>query len=158
MRRRRALGVLLVAWLAGCGPGTPATPAATAPGVPEALRELPTTTIRLGDTSLFVAVAETTDARRRGLMGVDDLGTLDGLLFTYPGPVVTTFHMRGVPIPLDIAFFDADGRLLDVVRMAVCTTDSCPSYEAPGPLRWAIETEAGGLSGLPGDARLSLAP
>jgi uncharacterized membrane protein (UPF0127 family) len=63
-----------------------------------------------------------------------------------------------VPIPLDIAFFDADGHLLGVTRMDPCPAEPCPTYPAPGPIRWAIETEAGDLSDLASAARLSLEP
>lgn len=155
MHRHRALGMLLAASFAACAPGATPHPSGAA-DVPEALRGLPTATVALDGARLNVAVAETADARRRGLMGVDDLGSLDGLLFSYPGPTVTSFHMRGVPIALDIAFFDAAGRLLAVLPMTVCPADPCPSYEAPGPFRWAIETEAGGLSNLDAETRLSL--
>jgi uncharacterized protein len=158
VHRRRILGAVLAACLAGCSSGA-ATPLPTGdPGVPEALRALPTTTVDLAGRTLRVAVADTTEARRQGLMGIADLGSLDGMLFAYAGPVLNSFHMRDVPIPLDIAFFDADGRLLAVVAMAVCPADPCPTYEAPAPFRWAIETEAGGLSGLAPDARLSVPP
>jgi uncharacterized membrane protein (UPF0127 family) len=122
------------------------------------LRGLATTTVRIDGRSLRVAVAESPESRRQGLMGVDDLGSLDGLLFSYAAPIGATFHMRGVPIPLDIAFFDGDGRLLAVLRMAVCEAEPCRSYTAPAPIRWAIETEVGGLSDVGAGARLSLEP
>lgn len=150
-------GVLAVS-VAGCGEVLTASPARSQAAIPTDLRDLPTTTIGLGGRSLYVAVAGTFEARRRGLIGVDDLGALDGLLFEYPAPIDTAFHMQGVPIPLDIAFFDGAGTLLDVRRMAPCEADPCPSYRAPAPIRWAIETEAGGLAGLGPGTRLSLAP
>jgi uncharacterized membrane protein (UPF0127 family) len=116
--------------------------------VPESLRGLDRTTVTLDDRALVVAVAETSDARRRGLMGVADLGALDGLLFVYATPAPAAFHMRGVPVPLDIAFFDADGRVLEVRTMPVCHAEPCPTYATPGPIAWALETEAGGLAGI----------
>ncbi|NJD29967.1 MAG: DUF192 domain-containing protein [Chloroflexi bacterium] len=144
-----------------CGPmatGEPSPSSEPGGAVPVALQALPTTTIRLDEQPLHVAVADTPDARRRGLTGVGDLGSLDGLLFVYPAPTDTTFHMRGVPIPLDLAFFDAGGRWLATLPMAVCEAEPCPSYRAPGPFRWAVETEAGGLAGLGPGTTLSLAP
>lgn len=146
-RPARWAGWLLAVLIAGCGGGASTTGPAS-PVIPGTLRELGTTTVQLGDRELWVAVADTPDARHRGLTGVADLGPLDGLLFVYPEPVEATFHMLGVPVPLDIAFFDAAGRALAVVRMAVCDTQPCPLYPSPGPIRWALEAEAGGLAEL----------
>lgn len=146
-RPARAAGWLLALLVAGCAGGGPST-APTSPVVPVTLRALETTTMQLGDRQLRVAVADTPDARGRGLIGVADLGPLDGLLFTYPEPVEATFHMQGVPVPLDIAFFDAAGRALAVVRMEPCEAQPCPLYRSPGPIRWALEAEAGGLADL----------
>jgi len=152
---RLILAVLATGMLAGCLSSAPSVPAEA---IPESLRGHTITTVALGGRTLRVAVAETNDARQRGLMGVADLGPLDGLLFAYPAPVETSFHMRNVPIPLDIAFFDAEGRLMAVVAMAVCEGEPCPSYPSPGPIRWALETPAGDLAGLDPKAQLSLEP
>jgi uncharacterized membrane protein (UPF0127 family) len=84
----------------------------------------------------------------RGLMGVDDLGSLDGMLFEYPEPSRSRFWMRDVRFALDVAFFDADGRLLAQVAMPLCldapsSSGTCPTYSSPAPFSWALETEAG---------------
>lgn len=147
--------VLAIGLLASC---TSSGSDAPAEAIPDSLRGLPVTTVALGGRTLRVAVAETNDARQRGLMGVADLGALDGLLFAYSAPVETSFHMRDVPIALDIAFFDAEGRPVAVIEMAVCEGEPCPSYRSPAPFRWAIEAPAGDLVGLAADARLSLGP
>jgi len=155
--RRPTLGAaaLAAAVLAGCASAAPSDSSAT---VPDSLRGLALTTASLDGRRLVVAVADTNAARQRGLMGVADLGSLDGLLFSYPAAVETSFHMLDVPIPLDIAFFAPDGRLEAVLAMAVCEAEPCPSYRSPAPFRWALEAPAGDLAGLDTGARLSLDP
>lgn len=113
------------------------------------------TEITVGTTPLLVAVADDPHLRSSGFIGVDDIGDLDGVLFTWGGEVVEpSFHMRGVPIPLDLAFFGADAVLLDVVAMSVCVAEPC-AYEPPGPFVYALETPAGTVTFDPG-ARLEL--
>src|SRR5687767_1953188 len=116
-----AAGALALA-LAGCAPDAPGAPGSTNPdsSVPPMLAGLSLTTVTVGSQELMVAVAETPDARSRGLAGTADLGPLDGMLFVYPEPVETGFFMRGVVMPLDIAFVGPDRRVLDVLTMPIC--------------------------------------
>jgi uncharacterized membrane protein (UPF0127 family) len=100
-----------------------------------------------------VAVADTPVLRFQGLRGIADLGGLDGMLFSFPEDATAAFTMRGTLIPLDIAFFAADGTPVDRLEMVPCNADPCPSYRAAGPYRYALETPAGGFTGI-GDLRL----
>jgi len=131
---------------------------AGAHGVPAALRSLGLADLRLGSRAYVVAVADSPDEWARGLAGVADLGPLDGLLFAFPEPVEAAFFMKGATIPLDIAFFAADGRCLSVQSMPLCAADPCPTYRAPAPYRWALETPAGELAGVAVGALLELEP
>ena len=92
------------------------------------LAGLELTTVGIGPRVFTVAVADTPFARSRGLAGSDDLGPIGGLLFVYPEPVEHTFFMRGVRMPLDIAYVGADHRVLAVRTMPLCPTDPCPTY------------------------------
>lgn len=104
------------------------------------------TTISIDNRELTVAVADTPKARRRGLMGITDLGELDGMLFVFHSEVRASFWMKDTLIPLDIAFFDAEGLAVDRLRMEPCTVEECPRYNAAGPYRYAVEAPAGDLS------------
>ncbi len=110
------------------------------------LPSFPSTTISIDNRELTVAVADTPQARRRGLMGITDLGELDGMLFAFDSEVRAWFWMKDTLIPLDIAFFDAEGLAVDRLRMEPCTADPCPTYNAAGPYRFAVEAPAGDLS------------
>lgn len=103
----------------------------------------------LSGEAISVAVADTPDLRRRGLMGVTDLGDLDGMLFRFDGEVTVAFTMRDTLIPLDIAFFDAAGVEVDRLSMVPCRAEPCPTYRAGAPFSSALEVPAGALPGPP---------
>jgi hypothetical protein len=95
-----------------------------------------------------VAIADDSDERARGLMAVDDLGDLDGMLFVFDGPASVAFWMKNALSPLDIAFFGADARLTEVMTMPVCDADPCPTYRSSRPALYALEAPAGELAAL----------
>ncbi|HSG80494.1 MAG TPA: DUF192 domain-containing protein [Acidimicrobiia bacterium] len=105
-------------------------------------------TIDVSGRSWIVAVADDANERYRGLRQVADLGDLDGMLFVYDEDSTSTFGMFTVPIPLEIAWFDAEGRLVDRATMAACPVNPCVSYEAADAYRYAVETVEGGFDGL----------
>ena len=94
---------------------------------------------------MVVAVANTPETRTQGLMGVTELGGLDGMLFVFEADSESGFWMRDTLIPLDIAFFAFDRIFVDKLTMVPCTTDDCPLYHATGPYRYAIEAPEGDL-------------
>mgnify|MGYP001817915683 CR=1 FL=1 len=104
--------------------------------------------IEVGDETWPVALADTADLRRQGLMGVTDLGGLRGMLFSWPDDTTGGFWMKDTLIPLDIAFFAADGSLVDLLSMVPCEADPCPSYRPSGSYRSALEVPAGGFAGV----------
>lgn len=101
-----------------------------------------------------VAVAETPDELSRGLMGVEDLSPLDGMLFVYDAERLVSHWMKDTLIPLDIAFFDNAGSLVSVASMETCLDGNCPSYASERPARYAVEVPLGGFATLSLDARL----
>ncbi len=137
--RSMATQLLALAFVAATVGGCTASAASTLAG-------LTPTTISIDNNELTVAVADTPQARGRGLMGITDLGEFDGMLFVFDTDVETGFWMKDTLIPLDIAFFDADGLAVDRLRMEPCTADPCPTYNAAGPYRFAVEALAGDLS------------
>lgn len=132
-------------------PTTTTIPSVDDIGVPPTLEGLPLATIRVNDEPLIVAVADDFSSRRQGLMNVDDLGDLDGMLFVWPDDTSGGFWMKDTLLPLDIAFFAAAGSLVDTFPMEPCTESPCPTYTPAGPYRYALETEQGRLGDLGAD-------
>lgn len=116
--------------------------------VPPQLEQFERVDIGIGSEQWTVAVADTEPLRARGLMGVTDLGDLDGMMFVWDEEITAAFWMKDTLIPLDIAFFDADGALVDTFTMVPCEEEPCPTYPAAGPFRYAIETMVGGFDGI----------
>ena len=79
-------------------------------------------------------------------MFVDDLLDLDGMLFVFEQDESGGFWMKDTLLPLDIAFFDSDGSIVDEFAMEPCTSSPCPSYSPAGEYRYALEMLAGTMT------------
>ena len=108
-----------------------------------------TVTDAQGKTCDVCLLAATTEAQReRGLMEVTDpaLGGYEGMLFEFPDDQSGSFWMRDTPMPLSIAYFDRNGKVVSITDMAPCADKpSCPSYPAGGAFRYALEVPKGEL-------------
>ena len=89
--------------------------------------------------SLRTLIASTDEEMARGLSGLDSLPSNTGMLFVMPSVGPVHFWMRDTHIPLDIAFLDANMRVLSIQTMASETG----SARHEGPVRYAVETNAG---------------
>lgn len=120
---------------------------------------LPTTSARgfpLGDLTvqhdghsvlqLTVEIADTPARQEKGLMGVHSLAADQGMAFVFANPVQLGFWMKDTLIPLDIAFWDASERIVDVQHMVPCTADPCTVYYPAGSYSAAVEAKAGALA------------
>ena len=96
-----------------------------------------------GTVSLDVQVADTPEERQTGLMGRESLSPYDGMAFVWEEPVVGTFWMKDTVIPLSIAFWDDDGRIVSILDMDPCTEDPCPTYGPDEPFVGAVEVARG---------------
>ncbi|HYI62229.1 MAG TPA: DUF192 domain-containing protein [Acidimicrobiales bacterium] len=101
---------------------------------------------------LCVLLAETPEQRARGLMDVTDpaLGGYDGMLFTFDTDSTGGFYMKDTPLPLSIAYLDAEGATIDTADMEPCLDRGarCPTYPPSGPYRSTLEVPQGGLDAL----------
>ena len=98
-----------------------------------------------------VAVADDDAERASGLRGIPDPGPYAGMLFVYPQPKVATFTMAGVTFPLEIGFYDADGKPVKREHMLPCTDSitECPGYPSDREALYALETYDGDVPSGP---------
>ncbi len=107
------------------------------------------TIVRSGtnELALHVQIAETDQARATGLMGVKKMSDQAGMAFLFDGPTTESFWMKDTLIPLDIAFWDAQRRIVSTFSMVPCTADPCHLYTPVGEYVGSVEMNAGLLSG-----------
>lgn len=95
---------------------------------------------------LTVAVADDDFERASGFQHIcPEVIDKVRILFRYHTPIAGKFHMNNVHAPLDIAFFDARGRLITTLLMAVYNDSSQPLYGPDQAFQYALEAPAGWL-------------
>lgn len=72
-----------------------------------------------GQAAFTVQVADDPRERARGLMHVERMGTLEGMLFAYEAPGPASFWMANTLIPLDMIFAAPDGTITAIHADAV---------------------------------------
>lgn len=139
------LGALAVALLAGCGP--------SASG-PAPFSE--TFGMRFASVPFSARIALEPSERARGLMGAASLPENEGMIFVNEIPCQASFWMKNVPIPLDIAFIDPEGRILQVRRMF--PHDETPVKSSSQNVLYCVEMNAGWFekNGLKSGDRLDM--
>jgi uncharacterized membrane protein (UPF0127 family) len=134
---RRLLPLLFAAVLGACTNGAGSSPVETGPAV---------VTFDGGNSTrsqILVQVADSSEEREKGLMGVTEMPADSGMAFVWDEPTTSSFWMKNTLIPLSIAFVGPDGRIATILDMRPCATDACPTYRAAAPYVLAIEVNAG---------------
>ena len=143
------LAVALVAVSTACGSadagvrdtgveGSGVQAAETGAGVVSAAAEL--VPLRVGGIEIEVEIADDADERQRGLMYRESLEENQGMLFVYPEQRTLGFWMKNTLIPLDIAYIDREGRIVDIQQMEPQTTET---YDSAAPAMYALEMNQG---------------
>ena len=63
-----------------------------------------------------------------------------GMLFVYPEQRTLGFWMKDTLIPLDIAYIDREGRIVDIQQMEPQTTET---HDSAAPAMYALEMNQG---------------
>ncbi len=73
--------------------------------------------IKVGGQVVQMQVAILAHELQQGLMFRNSMGADEGMIFLYDRPQQMSFWMRNTELPLDIGYFDSDGKLKEVYNM-----------------------------------------
>lgn len=96
-----------------------------------------------------VELALTPEQQSRGLMFRESMPPDAGMLFVFDSVRPVAFWMKNTPLPLDMLFIGADGRIVNIA--ARTTPFSTAQVPSAGPVRAVLEIN-GGVSALLGIA------
>jgi uncharacterized protein len=88
-----------------------------------------------------VEVARTRAEKQRGLMFRRTLPADHGMIFIYDVPQSLTFWMKDTPLPLDLVFINAAGRVVYIHERAVPWSEA--PITTPVPVTMVLEVNAG---------------
>lgn len=103
-----------------------------------------------GKATFNVDVADDPQERAEGLMFVESMPTLTGMLFVYEAPSSVSFWMKNTLIPLDMIFAGPDGAVINVHENAI--PGDLTAIPGGDNIQFVLEIN-GGLS-----SRLGIAP
>lgn len=100
---------------------------------------------------VLLELANNSKDRQKGLMGREALAENAGMLFSYDNERSPEqgFWMYKTLLPLDIAFMDNKGVIVNIRQMPPCTSSNsndCPVYHSGAPYWHAVEMNAGYFS------------
>lgn len=93
-----------------------------------------------GADTVQAEVARTPAEREQGLMYRESLAKGKGMLFMFPDAQIRSFWMKNTFIPLDIAYIDAELKIINILAMEPENLDSLPSTR---PAMFALEVPLG---------------
>ena len=101
--------------------------------------------IDTGDDSVLVnlEIAESVEQQEFGLMHRESFPVDCGMAFLFMEERSGAFWMKNTLIPLSIAFFDEEGKILAILDMEPCEKDPCELYDPGVPYHGALEVNQG---------------
>jgi len=95
------------------------------------------------EIELKVEIADEPHEQNKGLMERKNLEEGHGMLFIFDEPKRVSFWMKNTLIPLDVIFFEEDGKYISSYTMHPCKEDPCPQFSSGKYAKYALEVNAG---------------
>lgn len=117
---------------------------------------LKTERLEIAGHRFTVEVATTQQEWAYGLMFRTHMAADHGMLFVFPDSELRSFWMKNTLIPLDMLFFDANRKLINIAAdVPPCKVVNCPTYNSSAPAKYVLELNGGIAAKLgikPGDS------
>ena len=91
--------------------------------------------------AIDIEIAETAEARSKGLMGRSSLRMTDGMLFVFEQAEVRYFWMYNTPLSLDMIFINSEKRIVHIAESTLPM--STQTYGSQFPAQYVVEVRAG---------------
>jgi uncharacterized membrane protein (UPF0127 family) len=101
-----------------------------------------TTTLTAGMHLVKAEIAASDAQRAQGLMFREAMPANAGMVFVFDAPATQCMWMKNTPLPLSVAFIDADGKIVNIRDMQPHTLDSHCSTKGV-PVKYALEMNQG---------------
>ncbi len=98
--------------------------------------------VEIEGTSVRVDIADTPEARGRGLSGRESLAQDAGMLFVFPQDGYHGFWMKDMNFPIDIIWLSGEGRVVDMAE-SVAPESYPASFQPRVAARYVLEVNAG---------------
>lgn len=124
----------------------PTTPASAIHDSFTLKNNFPTELIRLDNAMLGVQVADTPDRMTEGLQFQQPLPYSEGMIFVFGDPQQVSMWMKDMQFPLDMVWFDENGRVLHIEKNLQPCTDISPCQVYNGgnqDTKYVLEVTAG---------------
>lgn len=96
--------------------------------------------ISVDGVPVVVEIADTSYKKSIGLQNRDSLEDNQGMLFVYKKPRFLQFWMKDTSIPLDLAYIDEEGKILQIIQLVPFDETAQPSDEK---VKCALEMNQG---------------
>jgi uncharacterized membrane protein (UPF0127 family) len=100
-------------------------------------------TLAIGTTTLNIEVANTNEAREKGLSGRSGLAPNEGMLFIFREPGYYGFWMKDMKFPIDIAWLDQNKKIIFIAKDVSPYTYPQVFMPTSTPALYVLETGAG---------------
>lgn len=100
-------------------------------------------TVKIGNVTIEVEVADTPLAREKGLSGRESLEENRGMLFVFPKKGYYSFWMKEMNFPIDIIWI-ADDKIVDIApSVPTLAGEFLKTYQPKEPVNFVLEVNAG---------------
>jgi uncharacterized protein len=97
--------------------------------------------IKIGEESLFVWTAKTTQEKSTGLSGVKKLEETEGMLFIFEEETIPFFWMKDMNFPIDIIWINSKKEVIEITESILPETYP-KTFSPKKPVKYVLEVSA----------------